>query len=595
MKKTKKLFVGIAVFMLMMCVLCFGASAAEKEGYYTYTVSGGKATVTDVDASISGDDVIIPDTLGGYSVVSIGRYAFEYCTKLTGITIPDSVTSIGYGAFYGCRSLESVTIGDSVTSIGGYAFQDCRSLKSITIGSSVKSIDICAFGGCTSLESIIIPDSVTSIGVEAFSGCSSLASIIIPDSITSIGDAAFAYCKGLTGITVDEDNENYLSDEYGVLYNKDKTVLIQYPSGNTRTSYIIPDGVTGIGHLAFRSCTSLENIEIPDSVTSIDNYTFFGCTSLESITIPDGVTSINEGVFNGCTGLTNITIPESIVIIGKDAFQDCESLESITIPGSVRSIGESAFVGCSSLTGIIVDENNKYFSNDEYNVLFNKDKSELIQYPLGSSITTYAIPGSVKSIGANTFYLCESIENVKIGDGVTSIGNLAFYGCRNLKSVTIPDSVTSIGTNAFGYCESISTAHYCGTQEQWDAVSVGYYNNYLTDVITMAVDENNDGACDLCTDLHTCVYTAVKTEATCTANGQTVYTCSCGDTYTEIIPTTGHDYQDGVCTKCGDSKVDDCSHLCHKSGFMGFIWKIINFFQKLFKSNPVCECGLAHY
>ena len=121
----------------------------------------------------------------------------------------------------------------------------------------------------------------------------------------------------------------------------------------------------------------------------------------------------------------------------------------------------------------------------------------------------------------------------------------------------------------------------------------------------MAVDENNDGVCDLCTDLHTCVYASVKTEATCTANGYIIYTCSCGDTYTEIIPTTGHDYQNGTCTKCGDVKeaVTDtpedpsanCSHLCHKSGFMGFIWKILRIFYKLFKTNPVCACGLAHY
>ena len=449
MKKTKKMLIGIAVFMLMMVMLCFTASAAE-EGNYTYTVKNREATLTAVNTDISGD-VVIPDTLGGYSVVSIGRYAFEY-SDLTGITIPDSVTSIGYGAFYGCRSLESVTIGDGVTSIGGYAFYDCRSLKNITIGSSVKIIDISAFGSCTSLESIVIPDSVISIGVEVFSGCSSLKSIAIPDSVTSIGDAAFAYCRSLTGITVDENNEYYLSDEYGSLYNKDKTALIQYPRGNARTSYIIPGSVTSIGRLAFCGCENLESITIPDGVTSIDNYAFFNCTSLTSITIPDGVTMINEGTFNGCTNLTNIIIPESMVIIGKDAFQDCESLESITISDSVRSIGENAFFGCRSLIDIKVGENNKYFSGDEYGALYNKDKTSLIQYPVGNTRTAYTIPEGVTSIDQYMFYYCESLETVTIPNTVTSIGYLAFCGCESLESITIPDSVITIGENAFSSC-----------------------------------------------------------------------------------------------------------------------------------------------
>ncbi|MCI6770805.1 MAG: leucine-rich repeat domain-containing protein, partial [Oscillospiraceae bacterium] len=173
------------------------ASAAKgelKEGYYTYTVSDGKATINHVDKSISGN-IAIPSTLDGYPVTSIGDSAFRYCEILTSITIPDSVTCIGSDAFFYCTGLTSVTIGDSVTSIGNYAFWSCDSLTSITI----------------------------------------------PDSVTSIGDGAFESCDSLTSITVDSANKYYSDDGYGVLFNKDKTTLIQYPIGNSRSSYSIPD------------------------------------------------------------------------------------------------------------------------------------------------------------------------------------------------------------------------------------------------------------------------------------------------------------------------------------------------------------------
>ncbi len=91
-------------------------------------------------------------------------------------------------------------------------------------------------------------------------------------------------------------------------------------------------------------------------------------------------------------------------------------------------------------------------------------------------------------------------------------------------------------------------------------------------------------------------YNSVITEATCESDGYTTYTCVCGDTYTgDNTAAKGHSYTEGVCTVCGESKIENCSCNCHKSGFMGFIWKLLNFFQKLFKTNPTCACGAAHY
>jgi hypothetical protein len=188
----------------------------------TWTTTDGEVTITDCNAAATGE-LVIPDTIGGNPVTSIGTGTFDGCTSLTSITIGNGVKSIGDFAFGRCSSLTSITIPNSVTSIGDEVFYNCSSLTSITIGNSVTSIGAAAFYRCSSLTSITIPDSVTSIGDFAFGRCSSLTSITIGNGVTSIGDDAFYRCSSLTSIT-------------------------------------IPDSVTSIGDFAFRACTNLTSI-----------------------------------------------------------------------------------------------------------------------------------------------------------------------------------------------------------------------------------------------------------------------------------------------------------------------------------------------
>jgi len=516
----------------------------------------------------------IPD-----SVTSIGNYAFDGCDRLTSVTIPDSVTSIGNYAFDWCDSLTSVTIGNSVASIGNRAFYNCDSLISITIPDSVTSIGNYAFEDCDRLASVTIPDSVTSIGEKVFIFCDSLTSVTIGNSVTSIGNYAFSNCDSLERITVDTNNKYYSNDEYGALFNKDKTTLIQYPMGNTRTTYTIPDSVTSIGNYAFDDCDRLTSVTIPDSVTSIGDYAFYYCKSLTNVTIPDSVTSIGNEAFYACTGLTSITIPDSVTSIGNKAFAYCFSLTSVTIGNSVTSIGDSAFYDCDNLTSvtignsvtsiglcafyfcagltsitipdsvtsigisafsdcddlekITVDINNKYYSNDEYGVLFNKDKTTLIQYPNGNTRTTYTIPDSVTRIGEFAFSDSESLTSVTIGNSVTSIGELAFSDCESLTSVTIAYSVKSIGDYAFSNCDSLTDVYYFGTEDQWNKIRIGYRNELLTNA---TIHFNSPGK-----DFHPHSYTSTVTkEATCSATGVKTYVCSCGDTYSKEIPVADH-------------------------------------------------------
>ncbi len=373
--------------------------------------------------------------------------------------------------------IRKVEIQSGVTSIDSFAFYCCSNLKKVSIPSSVTKIGMSAFSGCSRLESITIPNSVTSIGEYAFSRCSSLISISIPRSVTSIGESPFSGCSSLTNIYVDKNNQ-YYSSENEVLFNKDKTTLIQYAIGKTDTQYTIPDGVINIGRSAFSEC-SLTNITIPDSVKEIGLNAFFCCDSLETVNIPYGVTSINGGMFHSCSSLTSVSIPSSVKSIDRFAFCCCSSLTSITIPESVTIIDGYQFSGCSSLENIYVDKNNQYYSSEGGN-LFNKDKTVLIQYAVGKTDTQYTIPDSVKSIEYCAFYSCSNLKSVTIPSSVRGIAWCAFYDCSNLTSVNIPNGVTYIGDGAFMNCSSLTDVYYSGTEAEWREINIKRDNNCLT-------------------------------------------------------------------------------------------------------------------
>jgi hypothetical protein len=292
------------------------------------------------------------------SVTSISGNAFYGCTALTSVTFePTSkVTSIDSIAFQNCTALTSVTIPNSVTSIGSSAFSGCTTLTSVTIPNSVTSIDTSAFQNCSGLTSVIIPDSVQTIGSNTFRSCSALASIIIPSSVQTIGDSAFAYTAKLTDIFVDSNNNNFSSLD-GVLFNKNQTTLIQYPTWNSITSYTVPSTVSTISNRAFGllnySDNKLTSVILNNTLASIQSFAFRFCL-FTSIIIPNSVTTINSSAFFGCSALTSITIPDSVTSIGSNAFQNCTALTSVTIPDSVTSIGGEAFQGCSGLTTVYI-------------------------------------------------------------------------------------------------------------------------------------------------------------------------------------------------------------------------------------------------
>ena len=368
----------------------------------SYSIKRGAKVICDsaFEECSSLQRIIIPNT-----TKAIGKYAFYGCESLQHIIIPNTVTRLGEGAFLSCDSLKQIIVPDSVVSIEAAAFQHCYALQQIVISNSVSCIENDTFLYCSSLQQIIIPNSVTIIKERAFCGCESLRQISISNSVKTIGLAAFAECRSLQQV-------------------------------------FIPNSVTIIEKYAFSECQSLQQIILSDSVLSIGNGAFSDCWSLQSINIPISVENMGVNPFRNCHKLSiisdssryifqngllidkleskiisytgdddRITIPDTVTVIGKEAFYGCSTLRQISIPNSVKSIEEDAFENCTSLLQI-------------------------------------NIPDSVSSIRGGTFIYCKSLQQVTIPNSVKSIGAYAFQSCSSLQKITIPSSVKSIEKTA---------------------------------------------------------------------------------------------------------------------------------------------------
>lgn len=321
----------VSILSAICLLLAFLPAAVTAETYenLTYTVSGGKVTITDCAESVAGA-VTIPETIAGYPVTTIGMSAFEDCAGLTEIVIGKNVTTIGDRAFFGCTGLAAITVaaGNPVYHSAGNCLIETSS-KTLVAGcknsvipadGTVTAIGKVAFYNCTGLTAITVPDSVVSIGASAFDSCTGLTAITLGSCVTSIGNNAFFGCTALSEIA-------------------------------------IPDSVNTMGTSVFSGCTALTSVTIGDRVAAIGNSTFAGCTALTNVTLGCNVTQIDVFAFNGCSKLGDIVIPARVTTIGKFAFYNCEALATAQIPASVTSIGNNAFAGCNGLRLWINEEN----------------------------------------------------------------------------------------------------------------------------------------------------------------------------------------------------------------------------------------------
>ncbi len=436
----KKIYSALIVLLSFVSTYAYDL---EYKGFY-YDIDFDNKTMTVVHVmnnpnipyrGYCSGRITIPSSIrfgdNDYKVTAIGTNAFNNCSEITSVTIPNSITKIERYAFYGCTSLSSVNIPESVSFIDQYAF-DCENidtliwdndkvtfssslfaflpnLKHVTLGNIITETN--PFEYCENLTSATILDGRTSIQDYLFGGCSGLTDISIPESVRSIGDGAFWSCTGLTSID-------------------------------------IPDGVKAIGNSAFKNCSNLKSFIIPAGIKTIENGTFSDCSSLTSIAIPESITRIEANAFEYCSDLSLVVLPDNLSFIGANAFAYC-GLTNIVIPAHVDSIGVfyyndqfyyfddqfyivNPFIGCSNLRSITIDPNNKRFdSRNNCNAIIET--------------------------ASNTLLACSNNTSFTIPESVTAIENGAFSGCKDLTSLVIPEKITKIETGALSGLSSLSS------------------------------------------------------------------------------------------------------------------------------------------
>lgn len=576
-------------------VTFFGGSALDKTGWMKKQQEKDPFVIVNnilLNAETCKGDIVIPDNVtsicrdafaGNDKITSVkilsnvkecGTDAFSYCQNLVSVDYNADTPYIPGECFGNCPSLENVTMSDNIIGIDYSAFSGCSKLKDVTLSKKLQSIEESAFSGCRNLDSINLPSTLEYIGNLAFCECDKLETVYIPASVTEISYIAFCSCPNFKSYVVDPKNENY-SSLNGWLCNKNGDTVIDFPDGIT--DIVFPSSIKTIGRSAFDSA-EFEEITIPDTVTKIEDGAFANnsklkkivlsknlkcvgdlflswCSSLEQVEFQGELEDLGSNAFSNCSNLKSITLPNGITELGDNLFSSCVSLENVVIPDTVKIIHEAAFYDCDSLTTISLPDGLVRIDDFAFN---NCDKLQSI-----------AIPDSVTSIGDDVFTNCNNLTDLKIGSGIKKINYYDFKGVKgiknltlsegleeisscaftnqpNLKYVVIPKSVTSIGERAFGF-----ELYYLDENEE----NYGYRNvdGFKLGVYAGTVGEEYAKTFNIPYDIipeHTRSYTSKVTKpATCTENGVKTYTCECGDSYTETIPATGHNYGDFVVTK----------------------------------------------
>lgn len=432
----------------------------EISGAILFTIPDGVTTIESY--AFYGVHYLIQITIPS-SLKSIGSHAFYKADSLGNINIPEGVTRIEDYTFYGMHHLSEITLPSSLESIGSYAFYEARSLRNIDIPAGLTKIEDYTFYGARSLVSINIPDSITSIGDYAFYGTHSLVNVVLPKGIKKIGDHAFSEARSLESIDIPEGIEKIA--DYAFSYTT-SLVKINLPRGITSigdyafiaTSSLlkieIPNSVVELGQaaflgsaisevifeknsqikkirpLTFASTPNLTNVTIPNSVVNIETFSFFSATNLTNIELSENLVCIGLGAFYQ-TSLTSIVFPQGLINIGPGAFAET-ALTHVVLPANLTSLEPRAFALNSSLKAIdVASANNTYVSLN--GVVYNKNMTELIIYPLGKEQSLFEVPASVTKIGAFAFTGGEELISIILPNKVRYIDPEAFYHSEHIK------------------------------------------------------------------------------------------------------------------------------------------------------------------
>ncbi len=390
----------------------------------------------------------------------------QYRTAISSIKVEDGVTAVGQSAFY-LTAAKKVEIASSVESIGNSAFTGSSYLEEVILKEGIKTIGANAFVQCQSIKSIDLPDSLTNIGMYCFRLCKNLESIVIPNKVYNINGQAFSECSNLKEVTFSTYTK---SIDASTFYGCTALENVYYGGNLADWCKIIFDSETSnplayADNLYLNGKLAPSDLVLPNTISTVFSNTFYGASFIESVTIPENVKKISNHAFHNCKNLKSVILPESLQTIGYYAFQNCSDLNEIRIPKSVTTINSEAFKNCVSLTKINVDKSNTKYSSDEYGVLFNKDKTILIQYPLGNKLQKYVVP-----------------------ETTVTINDYAFYGSVNLSEIHIPEEVESVEKWAFNL-SGVADIYYGSSKDSW--LNIINNGNYSGKTVHYSLNDND--------------------------------------------------------------------------------------------------------
>ncbi len=410
-------------------------------------------------------------------------------------TVIDSdITSIGNSAFQSCSNMIEVEIPDSVVTIGKCAFRDCTSLSSIALPDGITVINDSSFADCADLQSVTFSKTLTTIGESAFLRCSKLTDITFPKGLNYVGQFAFQGCDSIK-------TAGPAGGDYDVQFYWDAYIPRGGLSFTALEEVTIPDEIESIGPFAFRDCTKLTSITLPSGLSEIGEYAFYN-TGLTSIELCDGMTCIPEGAFSNCKDLASVTIPESVTDIGDLAFHYNTSLKELELSDSVKNIGRWAF-SYAGLESVVLPDGLEYVDSEAFSSCSNLETAgpkggdydvQLTQYNYNyinsfSELTTLVLPKEVANFDIGSISnIISKIENLTILEGTSCISNSDSNVAVGAKNVFLPQSLLTIGDSVFS--GGPYTIRYASTKADWATIEVGENNDGLENAVIYCTDSD---------------------------------------------------------------------------------------------------------
>jgi hypothetical protein len=326
----------------------------------------------------------------------------------------------------------------------------------VVIPEGIDTLGASAFWNNTYVKEVVLPSSLKRIGGDCFYYCTNLERVTIPKNVWIMGNNPFAGCPKLS---LKNESEHFVLED-GVLYDKDKTMIIYFPVNDKRTKFAIPEGVSCIGKHCFFACDNLEKITIPSSVIRLENNPFSGCTKLNIKNYSPYYHFENGVIYNkfkttiiGCLNGSQIErfeMPDSVTLISRNSFWNCKGIKHLVIGEGVNRIGYNPFANCENL---LLESKSPYFPC-ENGIIFNKDKTQILCATNKAVGKSFSVPDGIKSINRGVFSGCVDLEEFDFGKA-QYIDKSSFTNCKSLKKLYIPDTVKYIGEWAFSYCTSL--------------------------------------------------------------------------------------------------------------------------------------------